>query len=225
VSETEGTIQFAYELTQIQEQLLAPEDYAQLAAWRSILHELELLGQTPEKYGGFAYGNLSVRDRDTQQFVITASQTSGESSLIQSHLVRVTHCNLDRFWVDAQGAEPPSSESLTHAMIYAADPRIKCVFHVHSTVMWQNRAAMKLPETDADVGYGSPAMVKAVSHLMASHQSRPLTFATAGHEDGIFACGHSPRDCGGLLVSYLAKARALALIETHSKKPLNATHL
>ena len=68
---------------------------------------------------------------------------------------------------------------------------------------------MKFPETPADVPYGSPAMIQAVSELMQNHQSRPLTFATAGHEDGIFACGHTLRDCGGLLISYLAKARAI----------------
>ena len=57
----------------------------------------------------------------------------------------------------------------------------------------------------------SASMRSGLSHLMATHQSRPLVFATAGHEDGIFACGHSARDCGGLLVTYLAKARALQL--------------
>ena len=211
MSETEGTIQFAYELKPTQEAALSAEQFTDLAAWRSILFELQLLGQVPHMYGGYAYGNLSIRCGDSNQFVITASQTSGEPKLYKSHLVRVTHCNLERFWVDAQGQEPPSSESLTHAMIYAADPRIKCVFHVHSTVMWQNRTDLKLPETAADVGYGSPQMVQAVHTLMQTHQSRPLTFATAGHEDGIFACGPSPRDSGGLLVSYLAKARALEL--------------
>ena len=111
--------------------------------------------------------------------------------------------------MDAQGSEPPSSESLTHAMIYAADPRVRCVFHIHNALIWQNRSALKLPQTAVDVGYGSPDMVRAVSSLMEENQSRPLVFATAGHEDGVFACGHSPRDCGTLLVSYLAKARAL----------------
>jgi ribulose-5-phosphate 4-epimerase/fuculose-1-phosphate aldolase len=208
VSELEGTIQFAYELTPCSTPLLDAPTFAELSAWRSILFDLELLGQDKDRYLGFAYGNLSVRSDDSDEFIISASQTSGVTSLKSEHLVRITHCNLDRFWVDAQGQEPPSSESLTHAMIYSADPRMRCVFHVHSPTLWRNRAALALPETAMDVSYGSPAMVSAVSDLMDKHQSRPLTFATAGHEDGIFTCGHTLRDCGGLLISYLAKARA-----------------
>ena len=210
MSEIEGTIQFAYELTPGNVVDLSIEAFTDLDAWRSILCDLALLGQTAEKYGGYAYGNLSLRDPDREEFTITASQTSGEPSLLPEHLVKITHCNLQRFWVDAVGTEPPSSESLTHAMIYAADPRIRCVFHVHSTVIWQNRAALRLPETAGDVSYGSPAMIQAVQQLMENYQSRPLTFATAGHEDGIFACGHTPGECGSLLITYLAKARAIA---------------
>jgi ribulose-5-phosphate 4-epimerase/fuculose-1-phosphate aldolase len=215
VSEQEGTIQFAYELTTGTTPALDSAGFAELAAWRSILFELDLLGQHRQRYGGYAYGNLSVRcgDNSTLNFVITASQTSGAPQLLGEHLVRITHCNLERFWVDAQGVQPPSSETITHAMVYAADPKLRCVFHVHHPLIWQQRAALKLPETAADVSYGSPAMCQAVAELMAQYQSRPLTFATAGHEDGIFACGHNLRDTGGLLVSYLAKARALALAE------------
>ena len=49
-------------------------------------------------------------------------------------------------------------------------------------------------------------MVLAVAELMSSHHSRPLVFATLGHQDGVFACGSTARDTGGLLVSYLARA-------------------
>ena len=203
----EGTIHFAYALTP-GDSGLAPESHAEFAAWRSILRDLELLGQHPGRYDGFAYGNLSCRV-DATEFVITASQTSGATTLPPEDLVRISHVNLERFWVDAVGEQPPSSESLTHAMLYAADPRVAWVFHVHSLTIWQAREALKLPGTAADVAYGSPAMARAVSELMEAHASRPLVFATAGHEDGIFAAGTHARDCGGLLVSYLARARAL----------------
>ena len=209
MSEIEGTIQFAYELNPTTAPAVNEETFVELNSWRSILCQLELLGQTPEKYSGYAYGNLSIRNSETDDFIITASQTSGESTLLAEHLVRIINCNLERFWVDAEGQEPPSSESLTHAMVYAADKRIRCVFHVHSKTIWQHRSALKLPQTPADVSYGSPDMISAVNELMQENQSRPLTFATAGHEDGIFACGHTPRDCGSLLINYLARARAM----------------
>ncbi len=211
---TEGTIQFAYELTPAADIGLSPATFANLSAWRAILKDLGLVGQQPKLYDGYAFGNLSVReDTGNDHFVITASQTSGSRNLKLKHLVKVTHYNFQRFWIEAQGSEPPSSESITHAMIYAADPKLKCIFHVHSAEIWSQRQALGLPETPADVPYGSPAMATAVHELLNTHLSRPLVFATAGHEDGIFALAQNARDCGGLLVSYLAKARARQLTE------------
>ncbi len=206
---SEGTIQFAYELTP-GDHPLEPDMRAELAAWRSILYQLDLIGQAPDRYAGFAYGNLSVRTAPrSTEFVITASQTSGEATLDDEHLVHVTHCNTERFWIDARGESPPSSEAVTHAMVYAADARVNCVLHVHTGEIWRHTQALKLPFTPLDIGYGTPALADAVAELLDRYQSRPIAFATAGHEDGIFACGHSPRDCGALLVATLAKARQL----------------
>ncbi len=208
VTKPEGTIQFAYQLDPPGDPV-EPEILAQLAAWRSIFRQLEILGHHPDRYDGFGYGNLSMKDSD-ESFIITASQTSGESELTQENLVRITGCNLDRFWVDASGHQPPSSETLTHAMIYQADSRVQWVFHVHSPELWN--AALDLPETPPDVPYGSPQMAEAVNELLSRNVSRPLVFATRGHEDGIFVLGSNARDCGGLLVTYLAKARALSQV-------------
>ena len=52
-----------------------------------------------------------------------------------------------------------------------------------------------------------------LAELLAGHRSRPLVFATLGHEDGIFACGSTARDTGGLLVSYLARSLQVAPLE------------
>ena len=203
----EGAIRFAYDLKPPQGQIASDELFSRIQAWRQILVRLDLVGQTPGRYQGLGFGNLSARDPDQpEEFVITASQTGGISRLGQEDLTRIMGCNLDRFWVDAQGHQPPSSETLTHAMIYAADPRIEWVFHCHSPELWRNAATMALPTTARDVEYGSPEMVLAVADLLGSHHSRPLVFASLGHEDGIFSCGPTARDTGGLLVSYLARA-------------------
>lgn len=207
MADLEGSIQFAYDLTLSTGPVITGAAFTELSAWRSILRQLDLVGQHTDRYGGFAFGNMSVRDGKSDVFAITASQTSGAPELLPEQLVRVTHCNLERFWVEAEGSEPPSSESLTHAMIYHADPRVHCIFHIHSAEIWQARSLLKLPQTAVDVAYGTASMAKAVANLLIEHQSRPLVFATAGHEDGIFALGHQARDCGGLLVSYLAKSR------------------
>ena len=206
----EGAIRFAYDLKPATNQVASDDVLQQIRAWREILVRLGGVGQTPGRYHGLGFGNLSARDPEQpEEFVITASQTGGVRHLTDEDLTRVVGCNLDRFWVDAEGEQPPSSETLTHAMIYAADPRVEWVFHCHSPELWHAAAPLALPTTARDVDYGSPEMVLAVAELMASHHSRPLVFATLGHEDGIFSCGATARDTGGLLVSYLARALQL----------------
>jgi L-ribulose-5-phosphate 4-epimerase len=211
VAEQEGVINFAYDLQPPDAAVAEDELALPLRGWRTIFKRLGLIGQDTERYGGFGFGNLSARDADkAEEFVISASQTGLLTTLKDKHLVRITGYNLDRFWVDAMGSQPPSSETLTHAMIYTADPRIGWVFHCHSPDIWGQAEALAIPCTDAGVAYGSQEMVIAVAELLDKHQSRPLLFATLGHEDGIFSCGPTPRDTGGLLVSYLAKSLSLS---------------
>ena len=120
MSEAEGTIKFAYELLAPTEPIGDDELMRPLFAWRTLFRRLNILGQHPERYGGFGFGNLSARDpHRTTEFIISASQTSGLDEFDAEHMVRVTGCNLDRFWADALGNYPPSSETITHAMVYA----------------------------------------------------------------------------------------------------------
>jgi L-ribulose-5-phosphate 4-epimerase len=209
MSDQEGVIRFAYDLKAPASAIADAALFDQLKAWREVLVRLGMIGQTPDRYEGYGFGNVSGRDPDRPgEFVITASQTGGVTELSQEHLTRISGYNLDRFWVEASGDAPPSSETLSHAIIYAADIRIGWIFHAHSPEIWRQAEALALPCTGPEVEYGSPEMVSATAELLADFQSRPLVFATLGHEDGIFACGPTARDTGGLLVSYLAKALA-----------------
>ena len=204
---SEGTIRFAYALSDPAGPVADPMLLDTLQAWRTVLRRLGLLGQERGRYGGFAFGNLSARDPDRpEQIIITASQTSGNSGLEDADLVRLTHCNPERFWVEAEGHQPPSSESVTHAMVYRADRAVNWVFHVHSPDIWRRAEALALPSTSADVAYGSPAMADAVAAVLARHPERPMGFVTLGHEDGVFACGASAADAGTTLVRLLAGA-------------------
>lgn len=203
----EGVIGFAYALEAPDGDIVTAEALHALRGWRRVLQRLELLGQTQGRYGGLGYGNLSTRDpAEPAHFVITASQTSGTEDFGQQHLVRIVHANVARFWVDAVGQQPPSSESLTHAMIYQAAPDIGWVMHVHSPDIWRHSERLDLPVTPPEVGYGSAAMAEAVASLLGRHPRRPLVFATAGHEDGVFACGASADAAGNALVDVLAAA-------------------
>lgn len=203
----EGAIRFAWSLAPPNGPALPDEVFGELRAWRRICRRLGLLGRDPRRYGGLGFGNLSVRDpADPARFVITASQTSGARDLRASDLVRIVECSLTRFWVEAEGRKAPSSETLTHAMVYAADPAVRWVFHVHSPDIWRSTARFGLPCTGAAVAYGSRAMADGVATLMRAHPERPLVFTTLGHEDGVFACGTEARGTGVTLIERLADA-------------------
>ncbi len=203
----EGTIRFAYGL-EPPDGPVAPAPVLQaLRGWRSVLRRLGLVGQTPDRYGGLGFGNLSARHPDDpDQFVITASQTAGVPELEEGDLVRILHSSTSRFWVDALGHQPPSSETLTHAMIYQADPAIGWVLHGHSPDIWQRADELGLPVTPESVAYGSVDMVSAVASLLEARTERPLVFVTLGHEDGVFACGRTAAEAGGALAAALARA-------------------
>lgn len=205
----EGTIRFAYGLEPPDGAIADTATLHALRGWRAVFKRLGLLGQDPERYGGLGFGNLSSRDRARSgAFLVTASQTAAAPELTDDDLVHVTHSDPARFWVDAKGHQPPSSETLTHAMIYQADPAIGWVFHAHSPDIWQRAGELSLPATPADVAYGSAAMAAAVAEVLAGHHVRPITFVTLGHQDGVFACGAGVEETGGALLSVLARALA-----------------
>jgi len=206
MTETEGTIRFAYALEPPTGPVADPAAWAALSGWRAVFRRLGLLGQHRDRYGGLGFGNVSGRDFELPgEFVITASQTAGAPELTEDHLVRITHANPERFWVDATGHQPPSSETLTHAMIYGADPAIGWVFHVHSPEIWERSEELEVPATAEDVAYGTPEMVEAVAELLTAHPARPVVFVTLGHQDGVFACGAGADETGSALVSLLAR--------------------
>ena len=203
MAEVEGVIRFSYALQAPSASI--PVALAQpLLAWRGALRRLGLIGQRPDRYGGFGYGNLSRRVPGGEgAFIITASQTGGALQAGLDDLVRVNHCDLQRFHADAEGHRPPSSESLTHAMIYAADRSVHWVLHAHSPEIWRNAAALSLPTIAADVEYGTWSMAEAVAALLRSDARRPLLFVTLGHQDGVFACGDSAERSGRALIDCL----------------------
>ncbi len=202
-----GAIQFAYDLQAPESVVADALLFGQLAAWGTIFARLGFVGQVPGRYGNASFGNLSVRDPDrTTEFVITANQSGAAPELDQEQITRVVGCSLERFWVDAIGVAPPSSETLTHAAIYAADPRIEWVFHIRSAEISEAAGRLAIPATDAALTGGTPELARAVHALLDAYQSRPLVFVVPGQEDAVLACGPTARDTGGLLVSYLARS-------------------
>ena len=188
----------------------------ELNAWRKIMVLLQLIGQTPDRYGGYGFGNISQRlpplDPAAAQprFAITGTQTGGLLDLAAEHYVEVVAIYPAENRLVSTGPIKPSSESLTHGVIYALEPDVHWVMHAHSPHIWRHAAALGLPITDPAVPYGTPEMAAEVQRLFRETEVKTqLIFSMGGHEDGIVSFGRTAEEAGTVILTYLAKAFAL----------------
>lgn len=179
------------------------EETAALRAWFPILRQTGLVGQEPDRYLGFAYGNISRRS--AQGFVISCTQTSGKDALLADDFSLVTGFDISTNRLQSKGPCAPSSEALTHGAVYRAISQAGAVFHAHSSVIWKHTQPLGLPQTDPAIEYGTPDMAQAIAGLLEENPDTRL-FSMGGHEDGIVAWGETPEQAGTLLTRYLARA-------------------
>lgn len=188
---------------------------AELDAWRTILWRLGIVGLDPARYGGVGFGNVSMRlppydaPPGARRFAISGTQTGGFMALAPNQYAIVTAYAAAANRVVAEGPIPPSSESLTHAMLYDLDARVRFVFHVHAPEIWRAASRLGLPATDPAAAYGTPAMAESVRALHARGRlAVPGLFVMGGHEDGVVAFGERATEAGTLLFDALARALA-----------------
>lgn len=157
----------------------------ELIHWRRLLYNKGYIGVDSK---GIGFGNLSCRTANNQ-FVITGSGTGQFQEIGKQHFTLVTGFNIHRNTVDSVGPVIPSSESLTHAVLYLCDPKIGAVIHVHSLSMW--RALLRhVPKTGKQAGYGTPEMAKEVIRLYSQTDLKMQgILVMAGHEEGIVTFG------------------------------------
>jgi len=194
MSEQEGVVKF--NLAHRSSSLLNV-DIAKLNSWRTILRKLRLIGATPDRYDGYGFGNLSQRTE--RGFLITGSQTGDIEDLTLDHYAEVLQADPQTNHVVSVGRIQPSSESLTHAAVYRAEPNIDAVFHVHCPVLWRKEKVT----TPAHIRYGTPEMAQAVTALINSESG---VFSMLGHEDGVVSYGTDCDQAGLLLIKALANA-------------------
>ncbi len=164
--------------------------YAELEALRSRLFALGLIGETPN---GIGYGNLSFRNKGEREFTITATQTGKQPKLQPAEYIRITDYNFDTFTVYSEGEYKPSSEALSHAMIYEIHPEIQAVIHIHSKPLWQMMIATDALATTAE--YGTTDMAHEIANLYLSRDPfKYNAFVMKGHEDGIITFGKTIQD-------------------------------
>ena len=212
----EGVIRFDLEFT-----VAAPASIPgldELNAWRRILWQLELIGQDPDRYGGYGFGNISRRlppydaPENRRPFVISGSQTGHMAVLTSTGFATISEYDAALNRVVATGPIKPSSESLTHGSVYNANNGIRVIFHVHSPSIWRCAPTLNLPATDVHVPYGTPAMAQSVKRLFedTDHMEAGV-FVMGGHEDGVIAFGHTVDEAGSVLVRALAHSYACGI--------------
>lgn len=183
----------------------APGGSEVLDAWRTVLHRLGMVGQCSERYGGYGFGNVSVRSGG--HFLISGTQTGAPERLGPDGYAQVTEADAMANKLRARGPVKPSSEALTHATVYGLHHEIGAVFHAHSPEIWHATAALSLPHTGARVPYGTPQMAQAVRSVWQDKIGQPRGVLTMlGHEDGVIAFGRDCGEAGALLVQTLAAA-------------------
>lgn len=171
-----------------------------LNSWRSVLFERGLIGQYDN---GVSYGNISRRFR-LDSFIISGSATGLHPLLSNSDYVLVTDVDVRTNSLHCQGLIQPSSESLTHGIIYQTLPEVRYVLHVHHGKLWHKFKNI-LPTTALQVAYGTPEMALEVKHLIQGLSAlTPQILIMGGHVDGIIAYGKSLEEVGQRLLKLFA---------------------
>ena len=159
----------------------------ELDRWRRPLFDAGLIGQYEDE--GIGYGNISVRNPGSRQFLISATQTGHLAATGPGHYALVTAWDIDANRVTCRGAAQASSETLTHAAIYELDDAICAVVHVHDLVLWRQLKGT-VPTTGTEVAYGTPEMAREFTRLWReTGLAESGIAAMAGHESGIVSTG------------------------------------
>ncbi len=171
----------------------------ELNAWRGRLYEAGLVGCYDDL--GIGYGNVSVRIGGSDLFVISGTRTGQIARTGREHYALVTAFDVERNRVVCQGPLEASSESMTHAAIYAHAPAIGAIAHVHDEELWR-RSLGDIPTAGAGVAYGTPELATEVERLLGTTSFViDGVAALAGHESGLISVGADIAEASSRILS------------------------
>ncbi|MBI4016367.1 MAG: class II aldolase/adducin family protein [Candidatus Aenigmarchaeota archaeon] len=183
-----------------------------LLFWRSVFYRNGLIGRNSQLYGGAAYGNLSQRlspydcPVNKRRFLISGSQTSGLEVVASEHFSVVVECYPDRNFVVAEGPVAPSSESMTHGVLYDIDNSLRFVFHAHCPHIWHMAELFGIPATSPAVEYGTVEMTREVFRLFSETDVfDKRIFCMGGHQDGVVTFGRTAEEAGFAMLKYFVR--------------------
>jgi len=188
---------------------IAASEITDLTRYRNALHRLNFIGEYPN---GIGFGNLSqifippLSDchppDHPPQFIITGTQTGHLPTLSAADYALVTTFDPTQNTLTCIGQRQASSESLTHGVIYSAQPAIGAIIHVHHPQLWQ-KLLHQVPTTGADVPYGTPEMAAETQRLFSESDLRQQRiFVMAGHEDGVVTFGENLSTAYRVLINW-----------------------
>ncbi len=168
--------------------------------WRDRMYAMGYIGAYDD---GVGYGNISIRPANLRQFIITGTSTGKISLLLPQHFTRVTSFDIDRNSVVCEGRCHASSESMTHAAVYACDDTIAAVIHIHSKPHW-DRLKNRIPTTADSAAYGTPEMAHEIKRLYDETNFPAVkVMVMAGHDEGILSFGANLEEAGKRLLDVL----------------------
>ena len=173
--------------------------YKELDRFRRILHDHKLIGVYE---CGIGYGNISMRIENTDKFIITGSATGSFQDLGINQYVRVDKVEVGTNTVYCSGEINASSETMSHAVIYKANPMINSVVHIHNKSMWVEYLNI-LPSTSVGSAYGTPEIANEILAIIKESKTTSGIIITGGHEEGIISYGVDLEEATNIVLKYL----------------------
>lgn len=164
---------------------------------RNKLYQMNLIGAFEN---GIGFGNISMRLKEENVFLITGSATGNEESISGNHLSLVTNYSIEMNTLWCQGMVKASSESLSHAALYETNQEIEAVIHTHHKAFWETNKEV-LPTTNPQAEFGTSEMAKSIQEMAKkTGQKSNGIFIMGGHPEGILSFGKSLSEAMHVLV-------------------------
>jgi len=157
--------------------------FEELNRARTKLRETGLVGMTSN---GIGFGNLSLRV-EGNKFLISGTATGALPILGPDGYCLITSFDVDENRVVSTGPVKPSSETMTHGVIYQSCLGANCVIHIHSRAIFDGMLRDKYPATPETAAYGTPEIALAIGKLVNGHDSgkNEGSIVLAGHDEGV----------------------------------------
>lgn len=176
------------------------KDFDTINYYRTILYIEKLIGIYDNK---ICYGNISIRMTDSDEFIITGTQTGQYDVLSSNQYANVFNYNLSENQISCYGPIKASSESLSHAVIYTNMPSIGSVIHIHSLELW-NELIDKVPTTNKEAEFGTVEIAQDIIRLIKETDfPQKKILVMGGHQEGIITIGKTIKEAFNVLYKYI----------------------